>query len=155
MVRQPYATVNCIPQSGTKNLATVHQERVYNVEENPGFNPPFFILYPIKRFLYREPECLSNRQYWVPPPPSRKRVWLPLKEQLEGSQTRMRGGGGEGTQFRRLDRHSGTLPFTLHPTMCRFLDDFRPYSSGPIVTEETYNKGRGFAGLQSLTAVSL
>jgi hypothetical protein len=131
MVRQPYARVNYIPQSGTKNLATGHQERVYSIEENPGFIPPFFILHPVKRFLYREPECLSNRLNWVPHLLSASECGSPSRTNWGGAKLAC-GEGVGGTQFRRLDRHSSTLrmsnsnPFTLHPTMCRFLDDFLP-----------------------------
>jgi hypothetical protein len=64
------------------SLATQFQTRSWNrflapyrdlsfrlsLEENPEFIPSFFILHPVKGFLYREPECLSNRLNWVPPP---------------------------------------------------------------------------------------
>jgi len=55
---------------------------------------------------YRVPECLSNRLNWVPSP-----VWKCCSSPLWGlgrRHTRLRGGGG-GSQFRRLNRHSGTL----------------------------------------------
>ncbi len=96
MVGQPYARVNYIPQPGTKNLATGHQERVYSKEENPGFIPPFFILHLVKGFLCREPECLSNRLNWVPHLLPCKRVWLPLKDQVGGGEPNSHAGRGWG-----------------------------------------------------------
>ncbi len=51
---------------------------------------------PVKRFLYRVPECLPGSSHLGPE---------------GGSHTRLPGKGG-WTQFRRLDRHSIILQYT-------------------------------------------
>jgi hypothetical protein len=66
-------------------------------------------------YFCRVPQCMFPRRNWDSPAP------FPPESELgfwpHGSHTRLvGGGGGEGTQFGRLDRHFGTvysIPFTL------------------------------------------
>ncbi len=51
---------------------------------------------------------LFSRLNRVPHPLLRKRVWLPPGPKCREPHS-LAGGGGGGTQFRQLDRHSGTL----------------------------------------------
>jgi hypothetical protein len=61
----------------------------------------------VKRLRNRVPECLPRRLNWVPPSPASE-CGLPPSWVLGGATLACGGGGGE-TQFRRLDRHPGTL----------------------------------------------
>ncbi len=68
-------------------------------------------------YIHRMPEFLSGRLNGVPPPLP---VCLPLRTQEGGWETHSPsgggdGGGGGGTQFRRLDRNSGTLYGIISP----------------------------------------
>jgi hypothetical protein len=82
--------------------------------------------------VYRVPGILSSRPNWVPPtPPARECCPSTLFVQ-KGRHTRFLGRGCEGTQFRRRDRHSGTL--------CTYI--IIPLRSKPFVTEHS---GKTFA----------
>jgi hypothetical protein len=61
--------------------------------------------------LYKVPEFLYSRLNWVPQPLPRKRVYLfPMDPGGGGGGNTLAWWGlGEGIQFRRLDRNSGTL----------------------------------------------
>ncbi len=102
---------------------------LYSVEENPGFIPPFFKLHPKKGFLYREPEFLSNCLNLGPPTSFPASECGSPQGPGGGGQTRQ-GGRGRGdpieTTGQTLWYSTNSNPFTLQPTMCRFLDESRP-----------------------------
>ncbi len=64
---------------------------------------------PVPHKVYRVPDFLSSCPNWVPPPPYPLESVAPSPPvDPRGRHTRLRGRGW-GTQFRRWDRHSGTL----------------------------------------------
>ncbi len=56
---------------------------------------------------HRVPGFLSSRPYWAPPPPQASVAPPPFGS--KGRDTLAGWGGGGGIQFRRRDKHSGTL----------------------------------------------
>jgi hypothetical protein len=66
----------------------------------------------VKALQYRVPECLSSRLNLVRQPPPPQATVAPPRTQV-GEATLACGEGDWGIQFRRLDRHCGTLYSTV------------------------------------------
>jgi hypothetical protein len=83
--------------------------------------------------LYRVLGFLSSRPNWVPPPPYTQESVAPPLYGPNGGDTLACGGVSGGTQFRRRDRHYGTLVILYNPSTGLSNCQENPKISKPII----------------------